>query len=149
MDTMYFTVIKKNIISAFFLVFFLFYTISPISLTYSNSSESNSLEKAVDLSMEGFHFYLLDLFVLWVFPRSDQTDDPSSDGFLILKGKRAVVHSENRLHTVDTPALNHAASLDYLPSPQPFQPLLIVLRDKPKPLEGFDLLHSGPSPPSA
>ncbi len=142
-------VTKKTIVSVFFLIYFFSYTVSPLSFSYSDDSANEASAKTVDVSIKSFHLYLLELVALWVSPPPEQDDDPSSATFLLLKEKRTLVRSEDHLHAVDTLAQNYSISSDYAPPPQLPHSSFVVCRDEPKPLDGFHLLHSGLSPPSA
>ena len=143
-----FIVRKKRIISILFLVCFVFYTVSPLSSICVENDMRDSYEKSAGLSIKGIRLVLLELFVSVISPQTGQDGRSAAVTFLLLKKKRAVVPPRDHADTVAVSIPEHTAPLINTYPPLPV-PVTVSLQDEPKPLDGFHLLHSGLSPPSA
>ncbi len=139
--------LNKRFFSLFYLFYFLFYAVSPLSYAHTGKLgdiETNVGHKAFVIAQD-IHLFVLELAYKEIV-LDQASSNPNSPFKILLRKKRAII-PDNTITKADTPKDSVLIAESNI-SPPPYRVSSLSLAcDLPKPVKCFLSLHSGLSPP--
>ncbi|HSB33350.1 MAG TPA: hypothetical protein VLG39_02725 [Nitrospirota bacterium] len=139
--------IKSTLLSVVVLGFYLFYALFPLLYSVENAQAEEQTGNLPGLSIQASQHCFVDQSLLSAAsPKQDDDSSPASSARVLLKKKRAVPASFKSI--IETLSLCEVKLFECTPSSDITKISTIITDDRPVCPHGFQLCHSGISPPS-